>query len=58
MSPQQVASLTIVLGDHAIREHGETQTFESKASRVVRHKEFSQQTLVSFYPVEKHVSLA
>lgn len=45
MSPQQVASLTIVLGDHAIREHGETQTFESKASRVVRHKEFSQQTL-------------
>ena len=46
MTPQQVAGLTVVLGDHDIRQAGESQTHESRAARVVRHKGFSQETLV------------
>merc|ERR1711973_998414 len=45
MSRQDVAGLKVRLGDHAIRQTGETNIFESKAARVVRHKEFTQQTL-------------
>jgi len=45
MSRYDVANLKVRLGDHAIKQVGETQVFESKAARVVRHKEFSQQTL-------------
>ena len=48
MTPQQVAGLTVVLGDHNIQQVGESQTHESKAARVVRHKGFSQETLVSW----------
>ena len=48
MSRQDVAGLKVRLGDHAIRQTGETNIFESKAARVVRHKEFTQQTLVCF----------
>ena len=43
-----MANLKIRLGDHAIKDVGETTIFESKAARVVRHKDFSQETLV--YP--------
>ena len=46
MSRYDVANLKVRLGDHEIRTVGETEVFESKAARVVRHKEFSQQTLV------------
>merc|ERR1712213_116166 len=45
MSRYDVANLKVRLGDHEIRTVGETEVFESKAARVVRHKEFSQQTL-------------
>merc|ERR1711970_1260113 len=45
MSRYDVANLKVRLGDHEIRTVGETEIFESKAARVVRHKEFSQQTL-------------
>ena len=45
MSRYDVANLKVRLGEHAIKQTGETQLFESKAARVVRHKEFSQQTL-------------
>merc|ERR1719436_1825164 len=45
MSRYDVANLKVRLGEHAIKQVGETQLFESKAARVVRHKEFSQQTL-------------
>jgi len=45
MTPQQVAGLTVVLGDHNIQQVGESATHESKAARVVRHKGFSQETL-------------
>merc|ERR1712088_39945 len=44
MSRYDVANLKVRLGEHAIKQTGETQLFESKAARVVRHKEFSQQT--------------
>merc|ERR1712106_23433 len=46
MSRYDVANLKVRLGDHEIKTVGETTIFESKAARVVRHKEFSQQTLV------------
>jgi hypothetical protein len=42
-----VANLKVRLGEYDIKQTGETEIFESKAARVVRHKEFSQQTLVS-----------
>jgi len=45
MSRYDVANLKVRLGDHEIKTVGETTIFESKAARVVRHKEFSQQTL-------------
>merc|ERR1712012_847428 len=45
MSRYDEANLEVRLGEHAIKQTGETQLFESKAARVVRHKEFSQQTL-------------
>merc|ERR1712106_415124 len=45
MSRYDVANLKVRLGDHQIKTSGETEIFESKASRVVRHKGFSQQTL-------------
>ena len=45
MSRYDVANLKIRLGEHKIKSEGDT-IFESKVSRVVRHKEFSQQTLV------------
>jgi len=45
MSRQDVANLKVRLGDHEIKTVGETEIFESRAARVVRHKEFSQQTL-------------
>ena len=46
MSKNDVANLKVRLGDHLIKTSGETEVFESKAARVVRHKEFTQQTLV------------
>jgi len=45
MSRYDVANLKVRLGDYEINTFGETETFESEASRVVRHKGFSQQTL-------------
>jgi len=45
MSRYDVDNLKVRLGDHNINVKGETVLFESKAARVVRHKEFSQQTL-------------
>ena len=42
-----MAALTVRLGEYNIKQSGETQIFESKAKRVVRHKEFTQQTLVT-----------
>jgi len=45
MSRYDVANLKVRLGDYEIKTVGETEVFESKAARVVRHKEFSQQTL-------------
>ena len=45
MSKQDVAALTVRLGDHYIRQTGDTEIFESGAARVVRHREFTQQTL-------------
>ena len=47
MNRNDVANLKVRLGDHLIKTSGETEIFESKAARVVRHKEFTQQTLVS-----------
>ena len=47
MSRSDVAALTVRLGEYNIKQSGETQIFESKAKRVVRHKEFTQQTLVT-----------
>ena len=46
MSRYDVANLKVRLGAHEIKRT-EANTFESKAARVIRHKEFSQQTLVS-----------
>ena len=46
MTKSDVANLKVRLGDHLIKTAGETEVFESKAARVVRHKEFTQQTLV------------
>jgi len=45
MSRYDVANLKVRLGDYKIKTAGETKIFESKAARVVRHKEFTQQTL-------------
>jgi len=45
MSKNDVANLKVRLGDHLIKTTGETELFESKAARVVRHKDFTQQTL-------------
>ena len=45
MSRNDVAALTVRLGDHDIRSTGETKTFESKVARVVRHRGFSSDTL-------------
>ena len=47
MSRYDVANLKVRLGEWKIKQRGETQLFETKAARVVRHKEFTQQTLVS-----------
>lgn len=49
MTPQNVASLTIRLGDHNIKQGGE-KVYESRVSRVVRHKGFSDETLVQKLP--------
>lgn len=46
MSRDDVAALTVRLGDYQIRTVGETKTYESKVARVVRHKGFSSNTLV------------
>jgi hypothetical protein len=46
MTPNQVATLSVRLGDHNIKMDGDTQIYETKVTRVVRHKGFSQQTLV------------
>jgi len=48
MSRYDVANLKIRLGEHKIKSGGDT-IFESKVSRVVRHKDFSQQTLVRIF---------
>ncbi len=47
MSRYEVANLRIRLGEYKIKQTGETEIWESKAARVVRHKEFSQNTLVN-----------
>jgi hypothetical protein len=47
LSRYDVANLKVRLGEYDIKQTGETEIFESKAARVVRHKEFSQQTLVT-----------
>ena len=46
MSSSDVRNLKVRLGEYNIKQSGETTIWESKAARVVRHKEFSQQTLV------------
>jgi hypothetical protein len=46
MTRNDVARLRIRLGEHNIKRHGETETFETSAERVVRHKTFSSETLV------------
>ena len=48
MSRSDVAALTVRLGEYNIKQSGETEIFETKAKRVVRHKDFTQQTLVGF----------
>ena len=50
-----MAALTVRLGEYNIKQSGETEIFESKAARVVRHKDFTQQTLVSI-SLSCHVS--
>lgn len=58
MSRYEVANLRIRLGDYKIKQQGETEIWESKAERVVRHKEFSQNTLhkdVAIITMEKRV---
>ena len=45
MSRYEVSNLRIRLGEYKIKQTGETEIWESKAARVVRHKEFSQNTL-------------
>jgi len=45
MSSSDVRNLKVRLGEYNIKQSGETTIWESKAARVVRHKEFSQQTL-------------
>ena len=55
MSRQDVAALTVRLGEYNIKQSGETEIFESKAARVVRHKDFTQQTLVSIPRVMSRV---
>ena len=46
MSRYDVANLKVRLGEWKIKQQGETQLFETKAARVVRHKDFTQETLV------------
>jgi len=46
MTRNDVARLTIRLGEHNIKRHGETEIFETSAARVVRHKTFASETLV------------
>ena len=46
MTAQDVARLTLRLGEHNMRTRGETKIFESPAARVVRHKGFTMQSLV------------
>ena len=46
MSASDVRNLRVRLGEHNIKQAGETTIWESAVARVVRHKEFSQQTLV------------
>ncbi len=45
MTRNDVANLKVRLGEHNIKQQGETKIFESKAARVVRHKGFSSETL-------------
>eukprot|EP00095_Tigriopus_kingsejongensis_P006640 maker-scaffold1475_size39547-snap-gene-0.9 protein:Tk06640 transcript:maker-scaffold1475_size39547-snap-gene-0.9-mRNA-1 annotation:"trypsin-1 precursor" len=45
MSAQDVQMLTVRLGEHNIRREGESNTFETPVTRVVRHKGFSSDTL-------------
>ena len=47
MTRNDVARLTVRLGEHNIKQSGETEIFETKVARVVRHKGFSSETLVS-----------
>ncbi len=46
MSAHDVQMLTVRLGAHNIRDSSEA-TFETPVARVVRHKGFSSETLVS-----------
>lgn len=58
MSRSDVAALTVRLGEYNIKQSGETQIFETKAKRVVRHKDFTQQTLhkdVAIITLDKEV---
>lgn len=48
MTSWDVARLTARLGDHNIRTNTETQHEERKIKRVVRHRGFNMQTLVTF----------
>jgi len=50
MTRNDVARLRLRLGEHNIKRHGETEIFETSAERVVRHKTFSSETLVSYFP--------
>jgi len=58
MSRSDVAALTVRLGEYNIKQTGETNIFETKAKRVVRHKDFTQQTLhkdVAIITLDKEV---
>ena len=53
MTRNDVARLTVRLGEHNIQQSGETNIFETKVARVVRHKGFSSETLVRMLIYER-----
>ena len=52
MTARDIPTLMVKLGDHDININTETVTQNVKVAQIIKHKDFSQQTLVKKFSVE------
>ena len=56
MKSSDIPTLMVKLGDHDINTETETATQNIKVAQIIKHKGFSQSTLVSYSPSHRYLN--